>query len=107
MRCGWIAQAGPYREFPALAGEQTTDWLIIGGGFTGLSAARELAELRPQDRIILIDAQRIAQGASARNSGFNVGYDLPDFTKATTHEVMAKFLAQTEIDKAGGRKTSV
>ena len=73
MQCGWIAQAGQYRAFPALLGEQTTDWLILGGGFAGLSAARELAGRRPNDRIILIDAQRIAQGASARNSGFNVG----------------------------------
>jgi glycine/D-amino acid oxidase-like deaminating enzyme len=101
MQCGWIAQAGDYRAFPALAGEQTADWLIIGGGFTGLSAARELAERRPQDRIILIDAQRIAQGATARNSGFNVGYDLPDFTLDAPAKAMRKFLAQTEIDKAG------
>lgn len=101
MQCGWIAQAGSYREFPALVGEQTADWLIVGGGFTGLSAARELAERRPEDRIILIDAHRIAQGASGRNSGFNVGYDLPDFTTDASSEAMAKFLAQTEIDKAG------
>ena len=36
MRCGWIAQAGEYKEFPALHGEQNADWLILGGGFTGL-----------------------------------------------------------------------
>lgn len=101
MQCGWIAQAGAYREFPALVGEQTADWLIVGGGFTGLSAARELAERRPEDRIILIDAQRIAQGATARNSGFNVAYDLPDFTMGASAETMAKYLAQIEIDKAG------
>jgi len=101
MQCGWIAQAGTYREFPTLVGEQATDWLIVGGGFTGLSAARELTQLRPNDRIILIDAQRLAQGASARNSGFNVGYDLPSFTPDALPEAMAKFLAQAAIDKAG------
>jgi glycine/D-amino acid oxidase-like deaminating enzyme len=101
MQCGWIAQAGSYREFPALVGDQTTDWLIVGGGFTGLSAARELAERRPEDRIILIDAKRIAQGATARNSGFNVGYDLPEVAKDASREAMARYLAQTEIDKAG------
>lgn len=104
MRCGWIAQAGTYRQFPVLVGEQTADWLIIGGGFTGLSAARELADRRPDDRIILIDAQRIAQGASARNSGFNVGHDLPGFAKHASTEEMAKYLAQTEIDKAGAQE---
>lgn len=104
MQCGWIALAGSYREFPALVGEQTTDWLIIGGGFTGLSAARELAERRPEDRIMLIDAKRIAQGATGRNSGFNVGYDLPDFTGDGADGAMAKFLAQTAIDKAGAEE---
>ncbi len=104
MRCGWIAQAGTYRDFPTLVGEQSADWLIIGGGFTGLSAARELAERRPEDRIILIDAQRIAQGASSRNSGFNVGYDLPGFAQGASTENMTKFLAQTDIDKAGAQE---
>ena len=106
MQCGWIAQAGQYRAFPALLGEQTTDWLILGGGFTGLSAARELAGRRPNDRIILIDAQRIAQGASARNSGFNVGYDLPDVGADPSPDDMAAFLAQTEIDKAGAEENA-
>ena len=101
MQCGWIAQAGPYREFPFLSGEQTTDWLIIGGGFTGLSAAREIAGRRPNDRIMLIDAKRIAQGATARNSGFNVGYDVPEFGTDASPEAMAAFMAQTEIDTAG------
>jgi glycine/D-amino acid oxidase-like deaminating enzyme len=104
MQCGWIAQAGPYQEFPALVGEQTTDWLIVGGGFTGLAAARELAEQCPDDRIILIEAQRLAQGATGRNSGFNVGYDLPDFATDTPGEAMTKFLAQVEIDKAGAQE---
>lgn len=101
MECGWIAQAGSYREFPVLSGDQTTDWLIIGGGFTGLSAAREIAGRRPDDRIVLIDAKRIAQGATARNSGFNVGYDLPEFGVDASPEAMAGFVAQTEIDTAG------
>lgn len=104
MQCGWIAQAGAYREFPELVGEQSTDWLIIGGGFTGLSAARELAKRRPDDRIILIDAKRIAQGATGRNSGFNVGFDLPDFTGDGAGGAMAKFLAQTAVDKAGAEE---
>lgn len=104
MQCGWIAQAGSYRKFPSLLGEHTADWLIIGGGFAGLSAAREIAERRPEDRIILIDAQRIAQGATARNSGFNVGYDLPSFGRGAPADAMAQFLAQTQIDKAGAEE---
>lgn len=101
IESGWIAQAGPYRSFPALTGNVTTDWLIIGGGFTGLSAARELAARCPGQRILLIDAKKIAQGAAARNSGFNVGYDLPGFTREKAGGNMAEYLARTRIDIAG------
>lgn len=40
-----------------------------------MAAARRLAELKPHARIILVDAQRVAEGASGRNSGFVI--DLP------------------------------
>lgn len=101
---GWIAQAGSYRSFPALVGSVSTDWLVIGGGFTGLSAARELAERCLGERIILIDAKKIAQGAAARNSGFNVGYDLPSFTRENADQNMAEYLARTRIDIAGAQQ---
>lgn len=55
---------------PPLAGDVTTDWVVVGTGFAGLAAARRLAGNRPHDAIALIDAQRVGDGASARNSGF-------------------------------------
>ncbi|WP_404937170.1 FAD-binding oxidoreductase [Pseudomonas sp. JDS08PS003] len=75
--CGWIALAGEAPQRPTLKGVQKTDWLIIGGGITGLSAAHALARMFPQQRIVLLDRQRAAQGASARNSGFVVSHELP------------------------------
>ncbi|MDL0432960.1 FAD-binding oxidoreductase [Marinobacter sp. TBZ242] len=51
------------------------EWLVIGAGFTGLAAARRLAELRPGQRVVLLDALRVGQGASGRNTGFVI--DLP------------------------------
>jgi len=48
------------------------------GGYTGLSAAHRLAELCPEDKVILLDAQGIGEGASARNSGFVVDSTLND-----------------------------
>jgi glycine/D-amino acid oxidase-like deaminating enzyme len=75
--CGWIAQAGGSPERGCLMGAQKTDWLVIGGGITGLSAAHSLAELHPQARIVVVDRQRAAQGASARNSGFVVAHEHP------------------------------
>lgn len=50
-------------------------WLVVGAGITGLSSARRLAELRPNDRILLVDARPVGWGASGRNSGFLI--DLP------------------------------
>ncbi|MCL4676750.1 MAG: FAD-dependent oxidoreductase, partial [Pararhodobacter sp.] len=43
---------------------------IIGGGICGVSTANRLAELRPDDAICLLEADRIGHGASGRNAGF-------------------------------------
>jgi len=59
-------------KFPALANNIETDWLIIGGGLTGLSALNELKNKKVQGKIILVDAGRIGLGSSSRNSGFVV-----------------------------------
>ncbi len=53
----------------------TADFLIIGGGFAGLAAARRLSQLHPQARIVLLEARRFAEGPAGRNSGFMI--DLP------------------------------
>lgn len=72
---GWYESLSPARPFPAPDGDCRADWVIVGAGFAGLSAARRLALLRPQDRIVVLEAQRIAWGAAGRNSGFMI--DLP------------------------------
>ncbi len=53
----------------------TCDWLVIGAGFAGLSAARRLAQLCLTDRIVVLDATRIGEGPAGRSSGFMI--DLP------------------------------
>ena len=70
--CGWIKQLPPRRAQPALSGKQHADWVVLGGGFTGLAAARQLALLHPQARIVVLEAERAGEGSSARNSGFLV-----------------------------------
>ena len=61
------ATAGERTEWPALKGDHATDVIVIGGGFTGLSAAAQLAK----DGIgcILIEGHRVGDGASGRNGG--------------------------------------
>ncbi|MEZ5754565.1 MAG: FAD-binding oxidoreductase [Paracoccaceae bacterium] len=58
-----------------LQGDITADFAIIGGGFAGLSAAQALRALNPGARIAVLEAGRLAEGASGRNSGFMI--DLP------------------------------
>lgn len=67
----------------ALQESVTADWLIIGAGFTGLSAARRLAELHPSDRIIVLEASQVALGPAGRNSGFMI--DVPHDLTATDY----------------------
>ncbi|MBL4928110.1 NAD(P)/FAD-dependent oxidoreductase [Fuscibacter oryzae] len=59
----------------SLPGDQRVDVAIIGGGFAGLAAARRLRELDPTLKIAVLEATRLAEGASGRNSGFMI--DLP------------------------------
>ena len=72
---GWNAILGPAPAYPEAEGAISADWLVIGGGFAGLSAAKRLCELRGGDRIVLLEAARIGEGPAGRNSGFMI--DLP------------------------------
>jgi glycine/D-amino acid oxidase-like deaminating enzyme len=73
--CGWYQALPPAAPATRLRGQQQADYAVLGAGFAGLAAARRLAELKPDARILLVDAQRVAEGASGRNSGFVI--DLP------------------------------
>lgn len=98
--CGWIAQAGssPLRE--PLKGAQQADWLVIGAGITGLSAAHALAQMHPQARIVVVDRQRAAQGASARNSGFVVAHEHPAAGELLGSDGFAGYQVDTAIGRA-------
>ncbi len=72
---GWNAILPDQEPSHILQNNQTCDYLIIGAGFAGLSAARRLNQLKPDASIIILDAKRIAEGPQGRNSGFMI--DLP------------------------------
>ncbi|MEY4983636.1 MAG: hypothetical protein RIR62_1902 [Pseudomonadota bacterium] len=59
----------------ALEGDVLVDVAIIGAGFAGLAAARRLRQIDPGLRVAVLEASRLAEGASGRNSGFMI--DLP------------------------------
>lgn len=69
----WSDTAPPIEVRPPLGGDTTADVAIIGGGYTGLWTAYELAEREPAWRIVVIEAETVGYGASGRNGGWCVG----------------------------------
>ena len=76
--CSWINDLTPRINIKSLQLNVDCEWLIIGAGYTGLSAARKLAQLYPNQKIIIVDAQLAGEGASSRNSGYLVDTTLND-----------------------------
>ena len=111
--CSWINDLDPRTNIKILNKNAECEWLIIGAGYTGLSAARKLAELHPTQNIILVDAQLAGEGASGRNSGYlvdttlNDGFtsnkDLENYKKKTNIydlgiKTVKKFIKEHQVD---------
>ncbi|SDI01792.1 Glycine/D-amino acid oxidase [Pseudomonas flavescens] len=73
----WAATAQPAPALQSLQGDRQCDVVIIGAGYTGLSAARHIV-LSGREPLI-VEANTLAWGASGRNGGvvspkFRVGF---------------------------------
>jgi gamma-glutamylputrescine oxidase len=55
--------------FPPPPPSLDCDVAIIGGGFTGLASALRILERRPGARVVVLEAGRVGDGASGRNTG--------------------------------------
>ena len=97
--CSWINDLDPRSNIKVLEKNEECEWLIIGAGYTGLSAARKLAQLHPNQKIILIDAQLAGEGASGRNSGYLVDTTLND--GFTSNKDLENYKNKTDIYKLG------
>lgn len=97
---GWYALLPPPPPARVLKGRLRADWVVIGAGFAGLAAARRLLRLRPGERIVLLDAQRVGWGAAGRNSGFMIDlpHDLGSDDYRSGHEVDR---TQIRLNRAG------
>ena len=54
-------------DFPTLQGQVSVDVVIIGGGFTGVASAVELAERGL--KVAIVESHKIGWGATGRNGG--------------------------------------
>ena len=97
--CSWINVLNPRTKIKVLDKDMSSDWLIIGAGYTGLSAARKLSELHPGQKIIIVDAQLAGEGASGRNSGYLVDTTLND--GFTSNKELSNYQKKTDIYKLG------
>ncbi|WP_282608512.1 FAD-binding oxidoreductase [Pelagibius sp. Alg239-R121] len=96
----WNAILPAQTHYPELSGPQSSDWLVIGAGFAGLAATRRLKQLRPGDRITLLEARRIADGPAGRNTGFMI--DLPhDLASEDYGGDLEQDRKQTRLNRAG------
>ena len=97
--CSWIKDLSPRSKIQILSSNLDSEWLIVGAGYTGLSAARKLGQLFPNQKIILIDAQLAGEGASSRNSGYLVDTTLND--GFTSDKELENYKKKADIYKLG------
>ena len=96
----YAATAAGVVEHPPLQGAIKADVCVIGGGYTGLSAALNLAEAGLD--VVLLEAERVGWGASGRNGGL-IGSgqrkDVLDLEKEFGYERSREFWAFGEAAK--------
>jgi len=98
--CEWIRDISTRVNIKSLNNDnKECDFLIVGAGFTGLSAARKLGQLHPGKRIIIADAQLAGDGASGRNSGYLVDTTLND--GFTSNKEIKNYKMKVDIYKLG------
>ena len=97
--CSWIKDLNSRINIQSLNENKNCEWLIIGAGYTGLSAARKLGQLYPNQKILLVDAQLAGEGASSRNSGYLVDTTLND--GFTSNKELENYKKKANIYKLG------
>ena len=97
--CSWVNDLVPRNNIKIISSDLNCEWLIIGAGYTGLSAARKLGQLYPNQKILLVDAQLAGEGASSRNSGYLVDTTLND--GFTSNKELENYKKKADIYKLG------
>ncbi len=98
-KCSWINDLNTRSNIKNLEKNEDCEWLIVGAGYTGLSAARKLGQLYPNQKILLVDAQLAGEGASSRNSGYLVDTTLND--GFTSNKELDNYKKKADIYRLG------
>ncbi len=89
-------------SFPSLEGDIEADVVVIGGGFSGVNTALELAE-KGITNIVLLEARYLGFGGTGRNGGqimAGIGHDLETIRKQVGEDGLAKIF---EISDQGAK----
>ena len=97
--CSWVNDLNPRVNIQSISSDLSCEWLVVGAGYTGLSAARKLGHLYPKQKILLVDAQLAGEGASSRNSGYLVDTTLND--GFTSNKELENYKKKADIYKLG------
>ena len=97
--CSWVKDLNPRTNIQTLSSDLSCEWAVVGAGYTGLSAARKLGQLYPNQKIFLVDAQLAGEGASSRNSGYLVDTTLND--GFTSNKELDNYKKKVDIYKLG------
>ncbi|WP_037572385.1 NAD(P)/FAD-dependent oxidoreductase [Phaeacidiphilus oryzae] len=66
----WLDHPSKPEALPALVGDEHTELLVVGGGYSGLWTALLAKERDPKTDVVLVEGNEIAWSASGRNGGF-------------------------------------
>ena len=94
----YAATANSLAAYPTLAEDKVADVCVIGGGFTGVNTAIELAQRGLS--VILLEARRIGWGASGRNGGQlirGIGHDVSGFARYVGEEGV-RYMEQAGVE---------
>ena len=97
--CSWVNDLISRTNIKTLQSNEDCEWLVIGAGSTGLSAARKLGQLYQNQKIIIVDSQLAGEGASSRNSGYLVDTTLND--GFTSNKELDSYKKKTDIFNLG------
>jgi len=102
--CGWFHTSRARQPKAQHHGTGAVRFAVVGAGFTGLAAARQLALHFPDDAIALIEAQEVGFGPAGRNAGFAI--DLPHDIGAKDYigdvAIAQKTLELNQLGQTGG-----